>query len=171
MAVELSIDQQALQAVARALAKEDDGKKLRRDLAKNIRHALEPAVDDIKAGVMAMGHAGLATVGAGLRESVAKGIKAEARLTGRSTGARVRARRTPGVRGFTHAPRRLNRKGGWRHPVFGDREVWVEQIGVPDFFDRPLTSRRAALRAAVLQAMEDAAERIADSVRKDVRSL
>lgn len=170
MAIELSIDQQALQALTRALRAEDDGKKLRRDLANNLRHALEPAVADIKSGVMALGSAGLSTAGGGLAAAVAKNVKAEARLTGRSTGARIRIRTTPGVRGFTHAPRRVNSPKGWRHPVFGDRDTWVQQIGVPGFFDRPIAARRTALRAAVLEAMEDMAERIANAVRNDSRS-
>lgn len=189
VSVEVSVDQQALQALTRALNQEDDGKKLRRDLAKNIRQALDPAVDDIKSALMSFGHSGLPAVGGGLGEAIAKGVRAEARLSGQSTGARIRMRRTPGIRGFTHAPRRLNSPKGWRHPVFGNRETWVSlrkgkgsrstggegetwvhQMGIPGFFDKSVDKRRDELHDAVLQAMEDMAERIAHTIRRDSRS-
>jgi hypothetical protein len=41
------------------------------------------------------------------------------RLSGRSTGVKVRIGQTPNLRGFKMAARRLNRKS-WRHKVFGN---------------------------------------------------
>ena len=163
MPVELSVDQQALQAVARALSAEADGKKFRRELAKNIRQALEPAKAAVSSKLMGMSSAGLPVKGPPLRATVLKGLKAEARLTGRSTGARLRIRKKGMPRGFANAPKRLNSKKGWRHKVFG-REVWVRQIGEPEYFDRPLREGKDEYKAAVLQAMNDMAERIARKV-------
>ncbi|GIH29095.1 hypothetical protein Aph01nite_74050 [Acrocarpospora phusangensis] len=163
--IELSADQQALQALARALGREADGKKLRRDLAKELRQALQPAVGEIKAGLMSIGSGGLPADGEPLRPAVARKIKAEARLSGRQTGARVRARRTEAVRGFRHAPKRLNSAKGWRRPVFGTG-LWVVQLGKPGYFDDPLERRRGEFRTAVHKAMEDAAARIAASTQR-----
>ncbi|MET9301785.1 hypothetical protein ABZX66_20925 [Micromonospora aurantiaca] len=157
--IELSADSQALQALAKRLSQEADGKKLRRDLAKEIRQALEPAKQEIRAGLMGMSTAGIPVEGAPLRTTVLKQLKAEARLTGRSTGARLRIRKKGMPRGFDNAPKRLNRKKGWRHRVYG-RDVWVQQIGAPDYFDRPTRQHRAQYRAAVLKAMNDTARRI-----------
>lgn len=163
MPVELSVDQQALQSLARALSAEADGKKLRRELAKKLREALEPAKQDIRAELMGMGvrrHGNPP-----LRTNVLKNMKAQARLSGRRTGARISIKKTPDIRGFANAPKRLNRKKGWRHPVFGDREHWVAQIGKPEYFDRPLHENRDQYRKAVLAAMEEMAQRIAKRVR------
>ena len=160
MPVELTIDQQGLQALARALGRESDGKKFRRELAKNMRNALEPAKAEVRSALMGMGSAGIPVEGAPLRATVLSQLKAEARLTGRSTGARIKIRRRGMPRGFVNAPKRLNRQRGWRHQVFG-RDVWVQQVGEPEYFDRPLREGHAKYRAAVLEAMEDMARRIA----------
>lgn len=157
--IELSADQEALQALGRALAREADGKKLRRDLAKELRQTLEPAKQEIRAGLMGMATAGIPAVGPPLRTTVLSKLKAETRLTGRSTGARLRIRKKGMPRGFANAPKRLNSKSGWRHRVFGS-DVWVEQRGEPDYFDRPTTQHKAEYRAAVLAAMNAAARRI-----------
>ncbi|MDM4722748.1 hypothetical protein QTQ03_25280 [Micromonospora sp. WMMA1363] len=158
--IELSVDQQALQALGRALKAEADGKHLRRDLAQSLRDALQPALGEIRSGLMAMPASGaIPTEGGPLRTEVLKHLKAEARLSGRSTGARVRIKKR-GPRGFALAARRLNRKRGWRHRVYG-RDVWVRQIGKPKYFDDPLTERRSEYRAAVLAAMNATAARIA----------
>lgn len=162
MPVQLSIDQQALQSLARALSAEENGKKLRRELAKNLREALEPAKEDVRSGLM-----GMSTHKHGsppLRTTVLKGLQAQARLTGRSTGAKVRIKKTPGLRDFANAPKRLNRKKGWRHKTFG-AEPWQQQIGEPDYFDRPMRENRDRYRKAVHAAMEDMARRIARKVR------
>jgi hypothetical protein len=164
MAIELSVDQQSLQALARALKKEEDGKRLRRELARDLRRALEPALGEIRSGLMAMPTAGaLPTEGGPLRTEVLKHLKAEARLSGRKTGANVKIKKR-GPRGFAMAARRLNRDKGWRHPVYG-RDVWVRQIGKPGFFDDPLRQRRGEYRDAVRRVMAETAARIARNAR------
>ncbi|MEU8209785.1 hypothetical protein AB0B85_11360 [Micromonospora sp. NPDC049044] len=162
--IEMSVDQQALQAIGKALKSEVDGKMLRRDLAREMRQALEPAKSEVRSALMSMQTGGMPVEGAGLRTQVLKGLKAEARLSGKATGARLRIKRTPGVRGFTHAPKRLNRQGGWRHKVFG-RDVWVQQEGQPGYFDRAIKDNAAKYRDAVLAAMEKTAQRIARNAR------
>lgn len=158
--IEFTIDQQKLQALARRLDQEADGKKLRRDLAKNLRQVIQPAIQEIKSDLLTMSTSGLPHEGEPLRTAVSRGIRAEGRLSGRSTGVRIRARRTPSVRGFKNAPRRLNSARGWRHPIYGS-DYWVTQYGKPGFFERPILKRRNELRAAVLAAMEEMAARIA----------
>jgi len=155
---------EGLAALVRALRAEDDGKQLRKELARNMRAALRPAAAEAKSSIMAMSSAGLPTAPA-LRSSVAKKIRPEVKLGGRWSGARVKAFKTKNVRNFPNAPKRLNRAGGWRHPVFGNREVWVQQRGKTDWFDRSFEGRESEYRAAVEQAMEDTARRIADRSR------
>ncbi len=158
--VDLNVTTEGLQALGRALGAEADGKALRRDLAKDMRKALAPAVDAARSELMSMGSHGLPRQGEPLRRAVAKQIKAEARLSGRSTGARIKARKRGMPRGFDNAPKRLNSNKGWRRQVFG-RGAWVQQMGRPGWFDDTVARDVARYRAAVVAAMEAAARRIA----------
>jgi len=151
---------EGLAALVRAIRAEEDGKQLRKDLAKNMREALKPGAAEAKSGIMSMASAGMQTAPA-LRSSIARKIRPEVKLGGRWSGARVKAFKTKNVRGFPNAPKRTNRAGGWRHPVFGNRDVWVQQQGKIDWFDRAFQGREGVYKAAVEQAMEDMARRIA----------
>jgi hypothetical protein len=152
---------EGLQALVRALRQEEDGRELRRDLAKNMRAALRPAAAEAKSAIMSMSSAGPGTSPA-LRSSVAKKIRPEVKLGGNWSGARVKAFKTKNLRNFPNAPKRTNRPGGWRHPVFGDRDRWVTQHGKLKWFDRSFEGRENEYRQAVLDAMEQMARRIAD---------
>ncbi|WP_460067393.1 hypothetical protein [Streptomyces sp. YKOK-I1] len=151
---------EGLVALTRAIRAEEDGKALRKELAANMREALKPGAAEAKSSIMAMSSAGLPTAPA-LRSSVARKIRPEVKLGGRWSGARVKAFKTKNVRNFPNAPRRLNRARGWRHPVFGNREVWVQQHGKVDWFDRSFQGREGTYKAAVEAAMENMARRIA----------
>lgn len=162
--IELHVDQQAMQALGRALKAEADGNKLRRDLAKRLRAVMEPVTGEIRSGLMAMPTSGALQAGGGpLRAEVLKHLKVETRFSGRATGVRVRIKKR-GPRGFALAARRLNRKNGWRHQLWG-RDVWVRQVGKPDYFDDPIQERAPESRRAVLEAMNETAKRIADRAR------
>jgi gas vesicle protein len=152
---------EGLAALTRAIRAETDGKELRKELARNMRNALKPAAAEAKSSIMAMASSGLPTAPA-LRASVAKKIRPEVKLGGQWSGARVKAFKTRNVRNFPNAPKRLNRAGGWRHPVYGNREVWVQQQGKVDWFDRSFEGREGQYRAAVEAAMENMARRIAE---------
>lgn len=152
---------EGLAALTRAIRAEADGKQLRKELAKNMREALKPGAAEAKSSIMSMSSAGLNTAPA-LRSSVARKIRPEVKLGGRWSGARVKAFKTRNVRNFPNAPKRLNRPGGWRHPAFGNREIWVQQHGKVDWFDRAFEGRQGVYKAAVEAAMENMARRIAD---------
>ncbi|WP_030682171.1 hypothetical protein [Streptomyces cellulosae] len=151
---------EGLAALTRAIRAEEDGKALRKELAANMREALKPAAAEAKSSIMAMASAGLPTAPA-LRASVAKKIRPEVKLGGRWSGARVKAFKTKNIRNFPNAPKRLNRAGGWRHPVYGNREVWAQQRGKPEWFDRSFEGRESHYKEAVEAAMENMARRIA----------
>lgn len=65
----------------------------------------------------------------------------------------------PGVRIMARGRRsigRMNRRGSFRHPVFGNTDVWVTQISgkpVPGFLDKPFEQARPELQRAVLTAI------------------
>ncbi|MFJ6645768.1 hypothetical protein ACIQPS_08915 [Streptomyces sp. NPDC091290] len=149
-----------LNALVRAIRAEEDGKQLRKELARNMREALKPAAVEAKNAIMAMPSSGIMPTAPALRTSIARKIRPEVKLGGRWSGARVKAFKTKNVRGFPNAPKRTNRAGGWRHPVWGDREKWVTQHGKIDWFDDAFKGREGPYKAAVEQAMEDMARRI-----------
>jgi hypothetical protein len=153
---------EGLDALVRAIRAEEDGKQLRKELAKNLREALKPGAQQAKSSIMAMPTSGIMPTAPALRTSIAKKIRPEVKLGGRWSGARVKAFKTKNIRGFPNAPKRTNRASGWRHPVFGNREVWVEQRGKLEWFDRAFQGREGIYKQAVEQAMEDMAQRIAD---------
>src|SRR5262245_61826036 len=164
MPFEPSIDQKALHKVNAALASEADGKKLKRQLSKELKAVLEPAKSEVISGLMSVGGAEPAE-GEPLRAAVAAGIKIDVRYSGRQTGVRLRARKTPATRGFANAARRLNAKKGWRHPVYGNTEVWVQQTGNPGYWDDPLDRRQDDMRKAALKAGQDMLRRIASRAK------
>ncbi|QJT01788.1 hypothetical protein G9272_16950 [Streptomyces asoensis] len=151
---------EGLAALTRAIRAEEDGKQLRKELAANMRDALRPGAAEAKSSIMSLSSAGLPTAPA-LRSSVARKIRPEVKLGGRWSGARVKAFKTKNVRGFPNAPKRLNRAGGWRHPVYGNREIWVQQHGKVDWFDRAFEGREGHYKEAVEAAMENMAQRLA----------
>lgn len=163
-----------LKDVATALKYEEDGLRLRRALAKELRQAVDPAVTEAKAGIMAMGSHGLSREGEPLRAAIARQVRAQALMSGKRAGVRVRVSKKGMPRGFVDAPKRTNRKG-WRHPVprrlpkgvHGPVEAptWVTQVGAPGWFDDPMQARRSEYRRAVERVITDTAERIRRGAR------
>lgn len=149
-----------LRRVSAALRAEEDGKELRKALTRSMREALKPGAVEAKSAIMSMSSAGPG-VSPALRSSIARKIRPEARISGRFPGAAVKARKTPNVRGFANAAKRTNRASGWRHPVYGNREVWVQQHGKPGWFDRAFEGKEAAYRRAVQTPLAEMINRIA----------
>lgn len=163
--IAVSVTSEDLAHLAKILSQEEDGKKLRRELASTLRKASEPARDAARSAILSMDSGGLPHEGEPLRQAIADRIVAQARLSGRSTGATVRAKRLK--TGFIHAPRRTNAPK-WRHPVFkrvtskgAEIDVWVDQIGKPRWFDDEMDKNRQRWRDGVEEAMNSMAERIA----------
>ena len=158
----ITVDTDQLAQFARILNDEAEPKKLRRELAKEMRGALQPAVQEARSSINALAHTSQANPSPALGSSIARNIKAEVRLSGRSTGARVKVKKLRNVRGFVNAPKLTNRDG-WRHKVFG-RDIWVEQRGKPDWFDDAMNDNKAHYQAAVMAVLNAWAARIARRV-------
>lgn len=162
--IDVTVTQEGMAALLAAVRAEEDGKELRKQLAKDLREALKPAAEKAKSGIMAMSSSGPSTSSPALRSSIAKKIRPEVKLGGRWTGARVKARKIPGIRGFAQAPKRTQSAKGWRVQTFG-RGEWRVQHGRVDWFDREMGPDAARYRQAVHDAMEAMARRIADRAR------
>jgi hypothetical protein len=161
--LDLTAEQESILGVAEAIKYETDGRRLRRDLVKELKRAIEPALPEIRSGLMGMSTAGLGTVSPRLRTAVLRKLTIKTSLSG-TPRVRVSISKRGMPRGFNNAPKRLNRSRGWRHPVFG-QDVWVSQRGEPDYFDRPLRQRRDEAR----QAVQDAVEAMRERVRRGAR--
>lgn len=159
--VELSVDQQALRAVARILKDEADGKYLRRELVKRLKMSTVGPIAAAQAEIRSSPSRGL-TEGQPLRATVAASLKPVVRLSGSQTGVSIRQTRTPGLRGFDMAGRRFNRQQ-FRHPVYGRK--WVVQRGNPEWFDRPMQDAKPEWRDDVLMVVKNLAATIAERAR------
>ena len=148
-----------LQLLVRALRAEADGKALRRDLVRGLKAAVEPAAAAARASILGMGVRGLSHAEPGLRSSVARATKVSVRTSGKRAGVRVLVKKHSMPRGFFNAPKRLNSRKGWRHPVFGS-DRWVLQRGKPGWFDDTLEKAKPAATAAAAAALETVAKRI-----------
>lgn len=160
--VEIEVKADDFRNLARVMKQEADGKRLRRDTIRNLRIAVNPAVAEVRAAVRALPSEGGPRDGAQLRQKVAQQVRPHVRFSGRSPGVSIKASKRGMPRNFKNAPKRLNARGGWRHPVYGNREAWVHQsVSRPGWFDETLRRRRDRYRKAVNDAVVDMARRIA----------
>lgn len=156
----LELTPQNLRAINRALRAEEDGKALRKELTRNMREALRPGAADAKSSIMSMAST-TPHDGPALKTAIARKIRPEVRISGKFPGAKIKAFKTKNLRGFPNAPKRTNRASGWRHPVYGNREVWVQQTGKVKWFDRAFEGQDERYRQAVQSALADMVNRIA----------
>lgn len=142
MSVEIKGAEQ-LAALAKQL-KDAGEKDLQRELNKAINKAVVPMRDAIKASARST----LPRQG-GLNQKVAR---SKFRTVKRSGGVRLQATNSYGLA-------QLN-KGTVRHPVFGNREVWVTQKVTPGFWDDPTEKAAPQVRRDIEAAVADVAKRI-----------
>jgi len=149
-----------IEALGRAMKAEEDGKELRRDLTRELKKIMMPIVNEARSAITNMPSAGLEHDGEPLRAAIAKRIRGEVRFSGKASGIRIKAGRKGMPRGFEHAPKRTNATGGWRRPVWGNKEVWIVQVGSPNWFDDVMRDQRPEAKQRCLDAMEETARRI-----------
>lgn len=151
------LDSKDLRDLNRAFKNVADGKALRKELTSGLRDVLKPIVPEVRAAYLAapsMGHESMARGSrsrADLRRLLAKATRVEVKLAGRQAGARIRVdgRRMPdrmkALPQYWEGEEPGRSKARWRHPVFGDRDVWVQQKPHPRFYAivRPHAERAA----------------------------
>lgn len=133
--------------------------ELRKELYRGLNRAVKPLREVAKR--TPLDRPGLPSRG-GLSDTVASSL--------RSRGVRVRRRlggRNPGISlsgvWSGHDIRALNR-GRLRHPVFGNRGVWVTQTIASGFWDKPLEREAPKTRKEVVRVLDELAQQIARSV-------
>jgi hypothetical protein len=145
MAIEIrGVDQ--LADISRKLKQAGD-----RDLQREFRRGLDEAVEPIKDTIRESARDILPRQG-GLNERVARTpIRVVTRNTARATGIRLTVRGTR---------RAALDQGRLRHPVFGDREVWVTQRVTPGWWSNAIDDDFPEARRAVQAAMDRVARKL-----------
>lgn len=115
----------------------------------------EPLVREVRAAVMAVDVVGGPTRSTGMRRRVAAGVHSRSGIGVNPYFRIFTSMPTPSE---APIPRGLDRRQGWRHPLFGDKRYW--------FTSRPthegwFTDTIANHRDEIERALEDALERAA----------
>jgi hypothetical protein len=168
---EVKLDQESLRRVL-AMAKEA-GPTVRRQVAKGIRTAAEPAAQAARDKVtselppkanqatgirriLGRGRYRTRTRSTGLRANIARGVSIATRTSGRSAGVRIQASAKHLLPSQKNMPRTYN-KPTFHHPVFGRGSV--PQHGNPWFY-KPIQDKKNEIGDAVLRALQAAAEEL-----------
>jgi hypothetical protein len=125
------------------------------DFAAKIRAGAEELADETRKAVMQIPTYGHKHTG--LRGRVAQGVGVK--LTGK--GVQVTA--SMNRKDERNLPAYLDQRDGWRHPVFGNRSVWVRQTTGGSWFSEVLQDGQPELERDLTEVWEDAARLIAES--------
>lgn len=161
--------------------------QLRRELGRNMREAARPMVTAMQQAVQATESAGVrggggqqrreftlgrakkttelirkrAAVGRGLRSTVARTLRIKMTTGARSARVEIRSDTKLMPAGQRKLPRHMN-TGRWRHPVMGNRDVWVGQtVTPPGWFDRPAGRGGRRIQNAARDVVNDINRKIA----------
>ncbi|HEV2778544.1 MAG TPA: hypothetical protein VGX25_04015 [Actinophytocola sp.] len=95
----------------------------------------------------------------GLRAAVARTVQTQVRTAGSTASVRIRSNSALMPADQRKLPRHMN-KGRWRHPVFGNVEVWVTQTVSPDeWFDQPARQGGPGARDKAIDTVGDYVEK------------
>lgn len=128
--------------------------------SRKLHHAIEEATGPIIAKVQraALALPARGRKHTGLRARLAAGVRPE----DTPSGVRIVASAEPGERalprGMDNGPR------GWRHPVYGNRDVWVQQRG-GSWFREPISESGDEVERQLTDVLEQMADNIANAGR------
>lgn len=138
-------------ALVRRIRTNADAKALRKELYAGLNRVTKGVREDMKAsiGPSLPSRGGLAAL------VMAKVSLTTSAATGRNAGVRIRARHK------SYDLKRLN-DGRLRHPVYGNRSVWVEQTeGVnPGFLDEAFDKNKPEVARGIQRVLDDIARKV-----------
>lgn len=121
-----------------------------------MRKAAEPIIKDVQLAAMRLPAHKLKHTG--LRARVAKGVGVRAGL---GTQASMRFTTSMNEPDEWYLPRGLDlSEKGWRHPVYGNMDIWVHQRG-GSWFRETIADNRELLQDRLTDVLEDAAHTVA----------
>jgi hypothetical protein len=125
-------------------------------LQRNIREAAKPVVADVRAAVL-QAPPDDRPGSVGTRAAIAKGVGLRISTAARGGSVTIAASSRALPAGRKPMLRAYNKKAGWRHPTFGNRDVWQHQQGRP-YFGSVIAEHTLALKIAVQRSLFEAAE-------------
>ena len=138
-------------ALVRRIRTHADAKAIRKELYAGLNRVTKPVREDMKAsiGPSLPSRGGLAAL------VMAKASLTTSATSGRNAGVRIRARHKD------YDLKRLN-QGRLRHPVFGNRRVWVQQTaGInPGFLDESFEKQKPEIARGVLRVLDEIARKV-----------
>jgi hypothetical protein len=164
--------QQKLRDVARAL-RQANRRDLQRGLQKAIRDGAKPTLDAVRRSAREIQTEGIRRPGArrpftmaslpkGLREKIAAACVADIRTRGEDPLVRFRVAESRLPANIRVMPRKFDDGGTFRHPVMGNRNVWVSQTGDPWFWP-PIRDHIKTFRALIDAELDKVKEKIEHS--------
>lgn len=143
-----------LESLGRQL-KELGDKDLRRELFRGFSRATKPLKADVKRSALQS-----LPSGGGLNRWVADArLATRTRVSGKTVGVRIAGSRSN--KQLRKSDLNAINRGRLRHPVFGNRKVWVTQEVKPGWFSEPLVAGADEVRRELVQVMDGIAERLA----------
>lgn len=122
-----------LRKISRELRAAGNGRTVRKQLSKELRAAALPMVPAVRASIRAIPATGGQS--SGLRTRLARATRLRVNTVGRNAGVAVLVDGKKMPAGEKALPAYLEgTKRPWRHPVFGDTDVWVTQKSHPYFY-------------------------------------
>lgn len=132
------------------MLKETGDKELKKELLAGVRKEGKPAVKAVKDSI-----GDYVPQSGGAADAVRRStIGVRTTLSGKNVGIRIR-----GTGRQVQNLKRIN-AGFLRHPVFGNRDAWVDQRIKPGFFDEPLMKRKDDVTHGIKRVLDDIAARI-----------
>lgn len=128
-------------------------------LRKKLQAAAKPLATAAKAKVKALPRTGRQHTG--LYARVARGVKVQSSL---SRNPRVRVVTSMADPREAAIPRGLDTVRGWRHPVFGDRDNWVQQRGY-SWFIETMQDGQPDIQRALVEVLDEARDLIVQAGR------
>lgn len=131
---------------------------LKRELRRNMRTIIAPTVARVRESILSMPshHHGTLRAEIARTVSASTGItRTGVRLDILSSGRKMAAEKDR-LPGFTDSAR------GWKHPVFGNRNVWVRERGKPGWFELTIMRSAPYAERAVQHAMDTTARKLGD---------
>ncbi|MFF8831387.1 hypothetical protein [Streptomyces sp. NPDC015131] len=124
-------------------------------VARRLREAALPVVGQVKSNALRL--PALRGKHTGLRARVAEGVTVQPRLAPVAGLRIITTMREPDEAAL---PRGLDTRGGWRHPLYGDRRHWFRNPGY-SWFREPIMDARPLFDRAAAEAIEEEVNRAA----------
>lgn len=146
-----------LRRITKALKAQGDGKQLRKQFSKELRAAAAPLVPAVRASIRAIP----SETGKGeLRAAMSRATRLSVRTVGRQASVAIQvdgSRMPDGKRALQQYME--GTKKPWRHPVYGNTDVWVTQKPHPYFY-KVVYPLGAASRVAVNRVLKQTTKKI-----------